>query len=306
MALYDLYAQPPRMDRVMVMCLDGWIDAGNGAGGAMAALRATTDTELIASFDNDALIDNRARRPMVQITDGVLDGVTWPTIEVRAGVDKVGHGILLLTGPEPDMCWQEFCRDVLRLAADLSVTLTVGLGAFPTAVPHTRPIRLASTSSHRELADVIGFMPGTIEVPSGIHAVLEQAMADDDRRAMGVWARVPHYISNWPYPAASAAILDGLQRVSGIVVDTAELHAAAAVTQARVNSLIGNSEEHTTLLRQLEAQYDTEMGAELGTERAGERGGDRGAPGAGPLPDVLPSGDELAAELERFLRGETP
>lgn len=285
MALYELFDLPPPMDRVLVLGLEGWIDAGAGAAQAMTALRAGTETEVIGMFDSDALIDARARRPMVQLIDGVHESITWPTIEVRAGTDQHGAGLLLLTGPEPDLRWGEFTEDVLRLAADLSVTMTVGFGAFPAPVPHTRPVRLAATATTRELADGIGFVPGTIDVPGGIHAAVEQALGAEGRPATGLWARVPHYIANLPYPAASVAILDGLRKVAGIDVDTAELQAAAGVTNARIDTLIANSEDHTAMIQALETQWDADLGRI-----------------SGPMPTDLPSGDELAAELERFLR----
>ena len=141
--MYELFAEPPPMDRVLVLGLDGWIDAGAGGAQAMAALQADATTEVIAAFDSDALIDARARRPMVQLIDGVHDTISWPTIEVHAGTDRAGNGLLLLTGPEPDFRWRSFTEDVLDLAAELSVTMTVGFGAFPAPVPHTRPVRLA-------------------------------------------------------------------------------------------------------------------------------------------------------------------
>jgi predicted ATP-grasp superfamily ATP-dependent carboligase len=89
-----------------------------------------------------------------------------------------------------------------------------------------------------------------------------------------------------PYPAASAALLDGLARMADIEIDTATLHTAATATHHQIEQLIAGSDEHASLVRQLEAQHDTEQAAET--------------------PDFsdLPSGDELAAELERFLRGE--
>ena len=293
MALYELFAQPPLMDRVLIMCLQGFIDAGAGADQAMAMLRGALKTEVIAAFDSDALIDNRARRPMVQLTDGVLDGITWPTIELRAGTTSDGKGVLLLTGPEPDMRWNQFCDEVVTLAGNLSVTLTVGLGAFPAPVPHTRPVRLAATSTSRDLADIVGYVPGGIEVPASVHAALEMAFGYQDRPAIGIWARVPHYISNVPYPAASAAILEGLDRVAGIHVDTAELHAAASVTDSRINAALENSDEHVGMLRALEQQWDMEFGTTSGN-----------GPDLPPLPENLPSGDEIAAELERFLKGQ--
>ncbi len=285
MALYDLTGKPPLMDRVLVLGLEGWIDAGAGGAAAMAAVLADTTTEVIGTFDSDALVDARARRPIVQLTDGVHEAITWPTIEVRAGTDRFGTGVVLLTGPEPDLRWHAFTDDVLRLATELSVTMTVGFGAFPAPVPHTRPVRLAATATSRELADVVGFVPGTIEVPGGIHAAIEQAMGADGRPATGLWARVPHYIANLPYPAASVAILDGLRLMTGIDIDAAELQAAATETNERIDSLISNSDQHSAMLRALEQQWDADLGRI-----------------SGPMPTDLPSGDELADELERFLR----
>lgn len=285
MALYELFAQPPRMDRVLLLGLEGWIDAGAGGAQAMAAVLADTTTEVIGTFDGDALLDARARRPMVQLTDGVHEAISWPTIEVRAGTDRFGTGVVLLTGPEPDLRWHAFTEDVLQLAANLSVTMTVGFGAFPAPVPHTRPVRLAATATTRELAEGVGFVPGTIDVPGGIHAAIEQAMGSEGRPATGLWARVPHYIANLPYPAASVAILDGLRFVAGVDIDTTELEAASSVTHARIDSLISNSDQHSAMLRALEQQWDADLGRI-----------------SGPMPTDLPSGDELADELERFLR----
>lgn len=285
MALYELTGNPPPMDRVLVLGLEGWIDAGAGGAAAMAAVLADTTTEVIGTFDSDALLDARARRPVVQLTDGVHESITWPTIEVRAGTDRFGTGVVLLTGPEPDLRWHAFTDEVLRLAAELSVTMTVGFGAFPAPVPHTRPVRLAATATSRELADSVGFVPGTIEVPGGIHAAIEQALGADGRPATGLWARVPHYIANLPYPAASVAILDGLRLMTGIDIDAAELQAAATETNERIDSLISNSDQHSAMLRALEQQWDADLGRI-----------------SGPMPTDLPSGDELADELERFLR----
>ena len=270
---------------VLVVAMEGWIDAGLGAGGAIAALLSTVQTELLASFDGDELIDHRARRPTVQIVDGVNTGLTWPQIELRVGQDRTGHDILFLVGPEPDMRWHAFAHEIGELAQQFGVRLLVGLGAFPAPVPHTRPVRLASTATLPELAAEVGFVGGSIEVPAGIEAALEREFADLGIPAIGLWARVPHYISGMPYPAASAALLEGLSSLAGIEVDSRELQGAAVLTHTRVEQFIANNPEHADMVRQLEAQIDAEEPPPL----------DR---------STLPSGDEIAAELERFLRGE--
>jgi len=194
--------------------------------------------------------------------------------------------VLVLSGPEPDLRWREFVAGVVGLARELGVTLVVGLGAFPAPVPHTRPVRLAATATTPELAAQVGFIPGGIDVPAGIHAALERGFADAGLPCVGIWARVPHYVAAMPYPAASAALLDKLAQLAGIPIDSDALHRAADVTRRRVDELIANSEEHGEMVRQLEGQHDAEVGSS--------------GLGGGPLP----SGDELAVELERFLRNE--
>ena len=84
---------------------------------------------------------------------------------------------------------------------------------------------------------------------------------------------------------ASAALVDALATVAGLALDAGDLHAAAASARAQLDEILATSAEHRELVRGLEAVFDGEV--------------------ATP-PDFsnLPSGDELAAELERFLRGE--
>jgi hypothetical protein len=266
------------------MGLEGWIDAGLGGAAATAALLKDSTTEVLATFDADLLLDQRARRPIMRVENGINTGLTWPETTLRWGINPSGRGVLVLSGPEPDMKWRQFTTEVVALGCQIGVELVVGLGAFPAPVPHTRPVRLNSTASSQDLAQSVGFMPAVIEVPAGIHASLERGFAEAGVPAVGVWAQVPHYAAAMPYPAASAALLDKLAEMAGLQIDTSGLHAAATQTRTQIDQLIANSEEHTAMVNQLERQADQ-----------GADSLDQGN---------LPSGDEIAAELERFLRGE--
>ena len=99
-SLYDIVSDPALTEPVLIVCLEGWVDAGLGASAAIGALLETSSTELVATFDGDVLLDQRARRPMVRIVDGVTTSLTWPEIQLRAGVDMAGRDLLFLVGPE--------------------------------------------------------------------------------------------------------------------------------------------------------------------------------------------------------------
>ena len=64
--LYDLVQQPSLDEPLLIVTLEGWVDAGLGAAAALAALLGSVPTEVVASFDVDTLLDHRARRPVVR------------------------------------------------------------------------------------------------------------------------------------------------------------------------------------------------------------------------------------------------
>jgi predicted ATP-grasp superfamily ATP-dependent carboligase len=244
----------------------------------------------VASFDTEMLIDQRARRPIAQLVNGITTELTWPSIQIIAGTDNVGADVLYLVGPEPDFRWKSFVAAVVELVQQLGVRMVVGLGAFPAPAPHTRPVRLASTvpPQSADLAGRVGFVQGTLEVPAGVQAALEIALGAVDVPVISLWARVPHYVAAMPFPEASAALIDGLSAVSGLAFDTTAVRQAADASRRQVDELIADNTEHADMVRRLESSIDSEEANPFGIDIE------------------VPSGDEIAAELERFLRDEGP
>jgi predicted ATP-grasp superfamily ATP-dependent carboligase len=278
----------PQLERpVLVLGLDGWVDAGYAGATAINALLESVPHDVLATFDSDALLDQRSRRPVLRISHGTHGGLTWPELRLLFATETDGRSLLVLAGPEPDLRWHEWTDEVVALGLRLGVEMVVGLGAFPAPVPHTRPVRLAATASSADLAGRVGFLPATMEVPAGAQAVLEVAFGQAGVPSIGVWARVPHYASGTPYPEASATLLDELSKLTSIRIDTAALHRAGDTAREQIQALIEASEEHSAMVRQLETQHDSELGLSA-IEFSN-----------------LPTGDEIAAELERFLRGES-
>ena len=279
-------ADPELSEPVLVVSLEGWIDAGLGASNAIGTLLDTIPTEVLATFDTEYFIDQRARRPLARIVNGITTELTWPEIQLRYGRDGDGADILFLVGPEPDFHWSDFVDVVTDAAGRFDVRLVVGLGAFPAPTPHTRPVRVIGTApaSSAHVLALVGSVSGEIEVPAGISSALELGFAQVDMDIVTLWARVPHYVASMPYPLASAALIEGLARIAGLTLDAGHLRASAEEARQRVDDLVTNNPDHSSMVEQLEEAADEVEGTSLG--------------------EVLPSGDELAAELERFLRGE--
>lgn len=281
--LFELRSRPDLEDPVLVMGLDGWVDAGLAAANALGTVLEDLDTETVAVFDADRLLDHRSRRPMMHLIDGVNTGLTWPSLELRVGADLDGHDVLFLVGAEPDHVWRAFSRAVVDLALEFDCRLVLGLGAYPAPTPHTRPTRLVSTATDPDLARQVGMTHGRIDVPAGVHAAIERQCTEVGLPAAGLWAQIPHYAAAMPYPGGAEALVDGLWTIGGLRFPMGSLRDDALTTRERLDSLVANSEEHIQMVRQLEGQFDA-----LDTVADGP----------------LPSGDDLAAEVERFLRDQ--
>lgn len=285
-----LVPPPSLTDPVLVVALSGWIDAGESAAAAVQAIADEAEASPIAEFDDDVYVDYRARRPVMELREGLNTMLQWERIQLAAGTDSTDRDLLLLTGPEPDMAWHRFTRQVGELAVQLGVRQMAHLGAYPFGVPHTRPARISVSSPSQDVLARVPFLRSSIDVPAGVAAALEHELHDRGITTLGIWAQVPHYISSMSYPAASAALLDGLREATGIVIDAAVLRSEVISQGRRLDALVAGNDEHTKMIGQLEQLYD-----------AGDDEHDAAPPG----PSIeLRSGDELAAELEQFLRDQ--
>jgi hypothetical protein len=280
-ALHELHERPDIDGPVLLVALEGWIDAGFGAGRAVEAIFDQSEPVHVATFDADTLLDFRARRPTMHLVDGVNTRLTWSTTELHALRSPNGTDVLVLHGVEPDHAWHAFATDVRDLAVDLGARMQIGFGAYPAGVPHTRSVVLSATASDEALAASLGFVRGTIDVPAGVEAAIEHAFVEAGLPAVGIWAQVPHYTATMRYPAAAAKLIEGLNQVAGSDFGLADLPDEISETRERIDSLLEGNPEHVAMIRQLEAQVDAQTEDQIAD---------------------LPSGDDLAEELQRFLR----
>jgi proteasome assembly chaperone (PAC2) family protein len=285
--IFSVHEEPELNRPVLVIALEGWVDAGLGATAAIATLLGQGETSAVITFNGEHFLDQRARRPVAHIVNGITTELTWPHTVVRHGKDGAGADMLYLIGPEPDFHWGAFTDAVVGLARSWRVRMVVGLGAFPAPAPHTRPVKLAATApaASADLIEQIGVVHGELEVPAGVMSALELAFGDVGTPVVTLWARVPHYVAGMPFPEASAALVEGLASISGLSLDASALRHAADNSRRQVDQLIADNNEHRAMVRKLEENIDASEGNAMGV-------------------DEVPTGDEIAAELEKFLRGE--
>lgn len=273
MALYRLDQDPNFTAPVVVAALEGWVDAG-GAGTTAAAQLAEGGT-VVATFDADAIYDYRVRRPTLDIVDGRPTTLEWPSLTLSA--TTIGdRQLLVLTGPEPDYRWRELATDVVELAKRLGVASWASLGAIPAAVAHTRPVPILATASAEGLlpSGIRQGPDGLLRVPSAALSVLELTASAAGIPSIGLFAQVPHYVSA-SYPTASIALLTALGRHLGVDLPVGQLATRALERRSMLDAATAADEQTKAYVERLESLSDESR---------------------------LPEGDELIADIERFLR----
>ncbi len=272
----------------MVIALTGFTDAGGAVARMIDLFREDLDPSPVVVFSADVLLDYRARRPSITFDGDHLVDYRPPRLELSLARDALGQPFVLLAGYEPDFAWDAFSETVVGLAEGLQVSTVTWVHAIPMPVPHTRPIGTTVSGTRSELTEAHSVWKPHTQVPATMGHLLELRLAEADRAISGFVLLVPHYLADTDFPAAALAGLDCLSVATGLVFDADAVREENREYLEKVDDQVEGNEELTTMLRTLEERYDSYMA---------------GSTLAQPILHTgdLPSADELAAELERFL-----
>ena len=278
----------PELERpVLIAAFTGWNDAAEAASVASATLRDNWEAQRFGTFDAEEFFDYQATRPQIKLVEGVTRTMEWPENHLYATASNLeaagGRGAVLLSGPEPSFRWRSFCAAVIELARELNVELVVTMGALLADVPHSRSVSVAANSQDPALIEGLGLSASRYEGPTGITGVLHRACAEGGLPSVSFWASVPHYLPAIPSAPAALALLESLSGLLGVEVDTSDLERGASAYQEQVSAAVSQDSDLASYVRMLEDRFDSQV--------------DQG-------PRNLPTGDDLARELESYLREE--
>ncbi|AYY13526.1 PAC2 family protein [Actinobacteria bacterium YIM 96077] len=289
-ALYELVnGEAPEFENpVLLYHFSGFIDAGHAGGGIAEHLLENLEHTEVARFDTDQLVDYRSRRPEMRLSGGMFTSYAAPQLTLQAMRDDGGSPFLLLYGPEPDVRWEAFVAAVKELIEHFGVRLVAGFHGIPAPTPHTRPIGVTAHATRPGLLPADLLIDAELEVPGSASSLLQYRLGEWGQDAVGLVARVPHYLSEAHYPQSSVSLLRSLSSATGLLLPVNDLLEASEEAEQQVQEQVENNEQVARVVQALESQYDAFEG---GTSR-------------GNLlaePKTLPTADEIGADFERFL-----
>lgn len=265
-----------------------------GGGSAAAAIEYLTgawDAQPVAELDPDECFDYTVRRPVVRSVDGERV-IEWPLnrIYVARGSER---DFVLLPGIEPGMRWRAVVDAIVEALSAMACTSAVILGARRGSVPHTRPtpVRLTGTPS-TALAQRFGqeALVSKYEGPVNFNGVLGAGLQIAGVDVVTVSALTPVYVAAEPNPLAIRGLVRAIDQAFSTATPVESIEQACAELDEATNQVVAATPALAATVANLEQQFDwIRGGPALKAEETGHS------------PD-LPSGPELVAELERFLR----
>lgn len=263
---------------ILIAAFEGWNDAAEAATGAVDHLLTSWTHRKLAELNPEEYYDFQVNRPQIKIDARIVREIIWPnTIVFEASTPHLENDFLIVKGIEPSMKWSTFAGEILDLADDYEVSLSITLGALLSDTPHSRPITVTHSGSQPDVAERLGVEISRYEGPTGIIGVLQDAAFKRGIDAVSLWASVPHYVSNPPCPKASLALVNSLEDFLDISIPQGDLPERTSSWERQVDQMAAEDSEVGDYVRQLENSKD-----------------------ASDLPEM--SGELIAKEVERFLR----
>ncbi|TQL47911.1 PAC2 family protein [Homoserinimonas aerilata] len=289
--LYELHADSALVPSglPLVAALTGFADAGSAVSQFTAHLLDTLEHTVVATFDNDQLLDYRARRPTIYFDQDHLADYEPARLSLALVTDEIGQQFLLFSGYEPDFQWERFTAAMLGLIDHFEVASTTWLHSIPMPVPHTRPLGVTVSGNRNDLIEARSVWKPHTTVPANALHLLEYRLQQTDHPAVGFVLLIPHYLADTEFPDAAIAALENISSSTGLIFPSDSLRGEGREFRAKIDAQVAENHELARLVGALEERHDAYM---------------EGNAIRSPLMDEdgeLPTADEIAAELEKFL-----
>lgn len=275
----------PELQRpLVVLAFRGLFDAATSATSAISWLRDRYPSERVAVIDPERYFDFQQERPIVRIDDEGRRTLEWPTNDffvvhttaTAGSIDEHPRDLIVCGGVEPHLRWRSFCDHLLEVARTARAEMVVTLGAMVGTNPHTRPFPVTGSAANPTLAARLGLSSPTYEGPTGVVGTLHDTLDRAGVPVISLRVSVPHYVPAPPNPKATRALLKRFEDVTGVRTGFPRLDRSASDWEQRVDAAANEDDEVRTYVRKLERGYDEA--------------------------EPLPSGEDIASELEAFLR----
>ena len=264
---------------ILIMSFSGWNDASSSATSTSDYIVDQIGGETFAEIEADSFYNFQQVRPMVYMNKKNEREISWPENTFYACLTpQLDHDLIVLQGVEPNNHWRDFCKTILTLIEDQSVSKVISMGGLIADVFHGDPISVSGSTSDPSFASFLGISKSRYEGPTGILGILNDKLKKKSIPTVSIWANVPHYVNFSPNPKAMLALITKISKILSLEFKTSELEKNILEFEEKVEIAISKNKPVREYVDRLIENRNSLTDEEL------------------------PSGENLADEVEMFLR----
>jgi len=271
----------------LLLTFAGWSDAAEVSTEAGRFLVEHLQAERFAWIDPEEFYNFAKLRPQARYNDTGQRDIIWPANEFFVCQrPELDHDIILGVGVEPHLKWRTFTNLLIEFVKRCDIYQIFTLAALWADVLYSAPVQFSGSATDPELAKRLGLGGGSrYEGPTGMVGVLHDSLRHHQFTAASMWANMPYYVSATPNPKGVLALVRRGLEVVGLPAVLPDMEDESRDFETRVAEAIAKDPKVAAHVRELERRA-TRQDKPRSLLESGRR----------------PSGDDLAAEFERFLR----
>ncbi len=251
----------------LLLGLSGWMDGGEVSTGTVECLVEKLGAKKFAEIDPKgfylysfpgSMEITALFRPHTKINEGLIENFTGPTNKFFC---SERHNLILFTGREPNLNWEDYSECIFSLCAEFDVEMIYFIGSVAGLVPHTREPRLFCSVSHAELKETFqryGVKFANYEGPASIITYLTAVSGMHNIKMVSLVATIPAYVQG-NNPKCIEAVTRRLSGMLELDVDLGDLTAISDEFEKKLGDVVQEQPELESNIHKLEEDYDSEI-----------------------------------------------
>jgi proteasome assembly chaperone (PAC2) family protein len=259
----------PTLRNPCIVCgLNGWVNNGDVAVGGInyfiKQFKAVKFAEMPASHYNIFQTSGiQSLGPVFRMKDGLIVKSQFPKNEFYYARNPVSdHDLILFSGTEPNLNWEEYADTVVSLAGDFGASRLYAFGGLLDKIPYTREPMMTCTCTSAKVKNEMeqyNVMFSNREGPATFNQMLLYVCHKKGLEGASFTVRVPYYpefnIAIGYSPGSIKAVLIRLNHILHLDMNFTELDNGIRELRDKLDPVRQQNTEFNTYIEELEKDF---------------------------------------------------
>jgi proteasome assembly chaperone (PAC2) family protein len=262
-----IYKRPKLRNPRLLLGLGGWMDGGKVSTGTIKCLIDKLDARRFAEIEPKgfyiynfpgSMEITALFRPHTKIKNGLIVSYEIPD---NTFFHSEENDIILFTGKEPSLNWEEFAECIFSVCAEFDVRMIYFIGSVAGLVPNTREPRLFCSVSDAQLKETFqhyGVNFTNYEGPASIVTYLTANCNKRNLSMVSLVATIPAYVQG-SNPKCIEAVTRRLAGMLGLQLELEDLTTISDQFEKKLIDAVLEQPELANNIHKLEEDYDNEI-----------------------------------------------